>query len=223
MYCESAHTEDNQIPYVTMPIRVFLINSNIYSNDLSATNTEENAKQFVLPLSIYNQMYVSLNEIMIKLAEKSNINFTDQQIFFKLTGHEVFRLAGIYPFKDVYLSLPTLAEPIIIKFRVSWKIDYKKKKKERRGNERIISDVINGLILWQTLSILGQIGPSNEIIRYTRVEAAKVVGIPEKTLEDYLLQVRTAFWYGFDFNMYCHSRFGVIREFNRQNSLKVYA
>eukprot|EP00826_Nyctotherus_ovalis_P023660 TRINITY_DN181_c0_g1_i4.p1 TRINITY_DN181_c0_g1~~TRINITY_DN181_c0_g1_i4.p1 ORF type:complete len:153 (+),score=40.29 TRINITY_DN181_c0_g1_i4:77-535(+) len=132
-------------------------------------------------------------------------------------------LAGTYPFEDgaKCLNVASVYDPIFVKVRVADKVKTEEGRKgSRRGNERKISDVIKALFIWRTLFMIGQIEADNKYRRYNRQEAAKMVNIPQKTLEDYMLQIKMALKQGFDFNMYCNTKFGVIRDFNRQQAVK---
>ena len=67
--------------------------------------------------------------------------------------------------------------------------------------ERTIEDIIKSVSIWRRLynGIKKEINGSEAIVRYTLKDAAKKVGIPKKSLDDYLLQIRTGIRYGFDF------------------------
>ena len=56
----------------------------------------------------------------------------------------------------------------------------------------------------------------NAVRRYTLDEAAKKVKISRKTLDDYLLQLRLAKKFGFDFDKHNNDKVGVIRSFVRK-------
>ena len=86
--------------------------------------------------------------------------------------------------------------------------------KNRRGNERKISEVIDALVRWEDLSKPKSNG-RKLLKKYNKQEAADKIDIPKKSLEDYMCQIRIAKSHGFDFNMYSNTRFGVIRNFNR--------
>ena len=215
----SEEIKENPFTFTTASIQVYLVYSNIYSNDPEELPAE--TKGYTFNLRVYNELVISLNEIMSQLTEATGLNFTGLQILHKSYGPYI--LSGTYPFVDdlKYVNIATVYEPIYIKLRVADRQKTEEgKKKLRRGNERKISDVLKALFIWRTLFMIGQIDADSNLRKYNRQEAAKLVNIPKKTLEDYLLQVKMALSHGFDFNMYCNTRFGVIRDFNRQKAIK---
>ncbi len=54
------------------------------------------------------------------------------------------------------------------------------------------------------------------IVKMTLEEAATKVQISKKSLDDYLMQLRSAKKYGFDFDKHIREKVGVIRSFVRQ-------
>lgn len=48
-----------------------------------------------------------------------------------------------------------------------------------------------------------------------------MVGISKKSLDDYVLQIRKGFLYGFNFNQHRHDKIGVLREFNRKKDAEL--
>jgi len=67
--------------------------------------------------------------------------------------------------------------------------------------ERTIEDIIKSVSIWRRLynGITKEIDGKEALIRYTLKDAAKKVGIPKKSLDDYLLQIRTGIKYNFNF------------------------
>lgn len=55
-----------------------------------------------------------------------------------------------------------------------------------------------------------------ETKRLNLQEAAKVVGISKKSLDDYFFQLRMGEKYGFDFNKYMDAKVGVLRSFVKE-------
>jgi uncharacterized protein (DUF2267 family) len=51
-------------------------------------------------------------------------------------------------------------------------------------------------------------------------EAAKLIGVSKKTLDDYFLQLRLGELYGFDFKENLDSKIGVLRSHIRRNEVK---
>lgn len=54
---------------------------------------------------------------------------------------------------------------------------------------------------------------SGKLIRYSLEESARKVGLSKKSLDDYLLQIRFAKRFGFDFEQHKHDNIGVLRQF----------
>lgn len=85
-------------------------------------------------------------------------------------------------------------------------------KNTRKCRERTIGEVRNHLEnrnkLYRNLS------------GYTLQQAADMVGLPKKTLDDYDRHIRIAEAYGFDFDKHKHSGMGVLRSFVKEQSSK---
>jgi len=83
----------------------------------------------------------------------------------------------------------------------------------RRSKERRIDFVIEKVKLWRRL-FNGYIdAKSGKLIRYSLEESARKVGLSKKSLDDYLLQIRFAKRFGFDFETHKHDNIGVLRQF----------
>lgn len=50
-------------------------------------------------------------------------------------------------------------------------------------------------------------------MRYSLEDAAAMVGVSKKSLDDYLLQLRAGRIYGFDFTTHSNDKVGVLRHF----------
>ena len=86
------------------------------------------------------------------------------------------------------------------------------KKKEKRTKERKIGFIIEKVNAWRKL-YNGFYNENGEHTRYSLDQAAKIINISKKSLDDYLLQLRLGRKYGFDFNKNRNSRVGVLRVF----------
>lgn len=96
------------------------------------------------------------------------------------------------------------------------------KKKEKRTKERKIGFIIEKVNAWRKL-YNGFYNENGEHTRYSLDQAAKIINISKKSLDDYLLQLRLGRKYGFDFNKNRNSRVGVLRVFvknHRNNEVK---
>lgn len=86
------------------------------------------------------------------------------------------------------------------------------KKKERRTKERKIGFIIEKVNAWRKL-YHGFYNEKGEQTRYTLDQAAKIIDISKKSLDDYLLQLRLGRKYGFDFNKHQNEKVGMLRVF----------
>lgn len=86
--------------------------------------------------------------------------------------------------------------------------------------ERKISEIIKKVTKWRKL-YTGTLAPDGTIIRYSSKEAASIIGIAKKTLDDYLLQLRIGKKYGFDFNYHNDDKIGVLRSFVKEKKGRI--
>jgi len=83
----------------------------------------------------------------------------------------------------------------------------------RRTKERKIGDVVQKVVEWRRVyNSLDENGRS-----YSLDEAAANVGMSKKSLDDYLLQIRNARKFGFNFNEHKEEKIGILRAFNKKN------
>ena len=73
------------------------------------------------------------------------------------------------------------------------------KPKEKRIRERHISDVVKAVAVWRRLYHGVFFVDKVMIVRYSLSDAAKKVGIPRKTLDEYLRLLAMGREHGFDF------------------------
>ena len=78
--------------------------------------------------------------------------------------------------------------------------DSQKTKEQKRTKERKIGFIIEKVSLWRKL-YNGLPDSTGKPVRYSLEEAASIVGVSKKSLDDYLSQLRKGRKYGFDFNM----------------------
>lgn len=87
-----------------------------------------------------------------------------------------------------------------MKVKVPIRIDTKEVKQEiKRIKERKLNQVIEKVAEWRRL-YTGYVDSEGKNIKLNLEKAARVVGLSKKTLDDYLLQLRAAKKYNFDFN-----------------------
>ena len=85
-------------------------------------------------------------------------------------------------------------------------------KAQKRTKERKIGFIIEKVSLWRKL-YNGMPDHTGKIIRYSLEEAANLVGVSKKSLDDYLSQLRKGRKYGFDFNQNKDEKVGTLRTF----------
>ncbi len=89
----------------------------------------------------------------------------------------------------------------------------------KRNKERKIGDIIEKVGEWRTL-YTGAPDASGKVVKYSLEEAANMIGIAKKTLDDYLLQLRAGKKYGFDFHANKDAKVGVLRAFVKTHKRK---
>ena len=90
---------------------------------------------------------------------------------------------------------------------------------EARRRERRIGYIIEKVHAWRKL-YNGFYNENGEHTRYSLDQAAELLGISKKSLDDYLLQIRLGRKFGFDFNKYRNERVGNLREFVKKHRNK---
>ena len=84
-----------------------------------------------------------------------------------------------------------------------------RQKTKNRIKERPIKDAALLVLKWR------EICTQESVPRITLKQGALVVGVAKKSLDDYLLQLRLGYKYGFDFAKHRDSKIGVLRNYNR--------
>ena len=92
------------------------------------------------------------------------------------------------------------------------KHNFSKKTKDKRTKERRIGFIVEKVNAWRRL-YNGFYNEKGEHTRYSLDQAAKMIDISKKSLDDYLLQLRLGRKYGFDFNSNKNNKVGVLRSF----------
>jgi len=88
--------------------------------------------------------------------------------------------------------------------------------KKRRTKERKIGYIIEKVNAWRRL-YNGYYNFENEFKKKSLDEAAKIIKISKKSLDDYLLQLRLGRKFGFDFNKNKDSKVGILRSFVKEH------
>ena len=91
-----------------------------------------------------------------------------------------------------------------------------KTQKDKRTKERKIEFIVEKVNAWRRL-YNGFYNENGEYTRYSLDQAAKMVGISKKSLDDYLLQLRLGRKYGFNFNQNKTKKVGVLRAFVKKH------
>ncbi len=71
--------------------------------------------------------------------------------------------------------------------------------------------------LWRKL-YNGLPDSTGKIVRYSLEEAASIVGVSKKSLDDYLSQLRKGRKYGYDFNLHKDDKVGDLRTYVKEQS-----
>mmetsp|Transcript_1884 Transcript_1884/g.1684 ORF Transcript_1884/g.1684 Transcript_1884/m.1684 type:complete len:239 (+) Transcript_1884:11-727(+) len=85
-------------------------------------------------------------------------------------------------------------------------------KAQKRTKERKIGFIIEKVSLWRKL-YNGIPDHTGKTVRYSLEEAANLVGVSKKSLDDYLSQLRKGRKFGFDFNKNKDEKVGTLRTF----------
>ena len=94
-----------------------------------------------------------------------------------------------------------------------------------RTKERTISEIVEKVSVWRKLyngiaMPNPEAGGRMQLMRYSLEDAAAMVEVSKKSLDDYLLQLRAGRIYGFDFVKHGHDKVGVLRNFVKQQKLQ---
>ena len=90
-----------------------------------------------------------------------------------------------------------------------------------RTKERTVREIIEKVMVWRKL-YNGITIPNpdadgkTQLCRYSLEDAAAMVGVSKKSLDDYLLQLRAGRIYGFDFVKNGDQKVGILRHFVKQ-------
>jgi len=87
------------------------------------------------------------------------------------------------------------------------------KGKRKRHKERKIGEVLDLVLKWRKLYSGIRDPRTGQIVKLSLDEAAKRVGVAKKSLDDYLLQIRSAKKFGFNFQEHYNERVGILRSY----------
>ena len=174
-------------------------------------------------LTIENK--ISLGDVLDKLA-KENIDLSDMAILYYNNKENIFYFCGIKKeANECFIPLNEIEDELVLKYREIKPIKVlnpkvKKVKKstgKERSKERNIGEAIKKVIQWRQL--YAEFKAKDEKSNAKLLEkAAKIVGIPKKTLEDYMLQIRVGSKYGFDINILSSAKIRTLLTFNNMKN-----
>jgi hypothetical protein len=189
-------------------------------------------------LEITEDKKIKLSEIILKLKQ-CGFPLTGSMISIYLPDVDDFVLVGSDPIDSGIFLEKNLFDSKIIKIRAVCYIEDKSigvrlgdksnnlygsdrksskqsltidKKKFKRTKERKIGYIIEKVNTWRKL-YNGFTDEQGKFTKYSLDEAAKIIGISKKSLDDYLLQLRLGRRFGFDFNMNKNTKVGVLRSY----------
>jgi hypothetical protein len=87
------------------------------------------------------------------------------------------------------------------------------KAKRRRHKERKIGEVLDLVLRWRKLYSGVRDYKTGQIVKLSLEDAAKRLGVAKKSLDDYLLQIRFARKFGYNFQENSNERVGVLRAY----------
>ena len=134
----------------------------------------------------------------------------------------IFLDENLVDFENLKIKLVSYLEDKLIKKTEKQLFDKKdniKPQKDKRTKERKIEFIVEKVNAWRRL-YNGFYNENGEYTRYSLDQAAKMVGISKKSLDDYLLQLRLGRKYGFNFNQNKTKKVGILRAFVKNHRAK---
>ena len=134
----------------------------------------------------------------------------------------IFLDESLVDFDNLRIKLVSYLEDKLIKKtekQLFEKKENNKNQKDKRTKERKIEFIVEKVNAWRRL-YNGFYNENGEYTRYSLEQAAKMVGISKKSLDDYLLQLRLGRKYGFNFNQNKTKKVGILRAFVKRHRAK---
>ena len=94
----------------------------------------------------------------------------------------------------------------------------KRQRKHAKTRLRTIGEVVNKVLIWRELRN-GIVDDTGKYIKMTLREAAEIVDVPKKTLDDYYLQIKDGCRYGFDFEANRNNTISCLRKYVKEHTL----
>lgn len=88
-----------------------------------------------------------------------------------------------------------------------------------RSRERTVGEAIDLVKKWRNLH-LNCTKPNNNKKKINLQEAAKMLGVSKKSLDDYYCQLRLAEFYEFDFGLHLQEKMGVLRSYVKERKVE---
>lgn len=88
-----------------------------------------------------------------------------------------------------------------------------------RSRERSVGEAIDLVKKWRNLH-LNCTKPNNNKKKINLQEAAKMLGVSKKSLDDYYCQLRLAEMYDFDFGKHLQEKMGVLRSYVKERKIE---
>ena len=126
---------------------------------------------------------------------------------------------NLVDFENLKIKIVSYLEDKLVKKTEKQLFDKKeinKNQKDKRTKERKIEFIVEKVNAWRRL-YNGFYNENGEYTRYSLDQAAKMVGISKKSLDDYLLQLRLGRKYGFNFNQNKTKKVGILRAFVKRH------
>ena len=126
---------------------------------------------------------------------------------------------SLVDFENLKIKIVSYLEDKLVKKTEKQLFDKKennKNQKDKRTKERKIEFIVEKVNAWRRL-YNGFYNENGEYTRYSLDQAAKMVGISKKSLDDYLLQLRLGRKYGFNFNQNKTKKVGILRAFVKRH------
>jgi len=168
---------------------------------------------------------ILLNSVLDKLKTRG-YSFKGAIISYYSVAYDLFIFCAIDPVSS-YITIPLedlMDQHLVLRVKLA----QNECKKEPRGSRskkslrvrlRKIKEVIEKVTEWRRMNA-GYMDDNGAYVKMTLLEAAELLSIPKKSLDDYLFLLRQGKQYGFDFNLYKNHTVGTLRSFINKHKVK---
>ena len=142
------------------------------------------------------------------------------ELFYYSYNYNIYIKCGSSPISRSVLISEFDIRDSTINIRLCYKqyfLDEKETKEKRRIET--IKEMVKVVNDWRKL-YQGTIIKEKKVVKYSLVDAAKMVGLRKKTLDDYLQQLRMGKRYGFNFNKHKEEKMRVLRNYIKEHKPK---